>query len=99
MRLAGVRRMTVLIAIVSATNWAFAAATETCVACHGEAGISSNSVWPNIGGQKREYLVLQLKAFKTGKRTDVLMSPIAKMLSDSEIEELAEYYANLKGAQ
>lgn len=71
---------------------------KTCVACHGEQGISNNELWPNIAGQKAQYLEKQIKEFKNGKRSDPLMTGIAKGLSDKEIHELAEFYSQLKGA-
>jgi cytochrome c553 len=70
----------------------------TCVACHGENGVSANDLWPSLAGQKEGYLVKQLKAFHDGTRADPLMTPISKMLSDREIQELAAYYATLKGS-
>jgi cytochrome c553 len=69
----------------------------TCTACHGERGISPNPLWPNLAAQKPAYLEKQIKEFKDGTRIDPLMSPVSKMLSDDEVKELSEYFANLKG--
>ncbi len=69
---------------------------QTCVACHGPAGLSSNSLWPNLAGQKLDYVVKQLKHFRDGERTDPLMSPVSKMLSDQDIADLAAYYAQMR---
>ncbi len=66
-----------------------------CVACHGPEGISFNGIWHNLAVQKRGYIVLQLKAFREGQRYDPWMSPMAKPLSDEEIEDLAAYYSSL----
>lgn len=70
--------------------------SSTCRACHGPKGISPNSQWPNLAGQKRGYLIKQLKAFRSGERKNQLMSPIAMRLSDEQIETLASYYSNLE---
>lgn len=35
----------------------------TCVACHGAKGVSVVPIYPNLAGQKEQYLVEQLKAF------------------------------------
>lgn len=70
--------------------------SSTCTACHGPAGISNNDVWPNLAGQKKGYLVKSLKAFREGKRKDPMMSPMAKPLSDEDIENLAAYYSSLE---
>ena len=59
-----------------------------CGACHGAVGISQNTAWPNLAGQQIEYLVKQMKAFREGARVDPWMSPLAKPLSDEDIEEI-----------
>lgn len=69
---------------------------SSCAACHGANGISNNDVWPNLAGQKKGYLVKQLKDFRDGKRNDPMMSPMAKPLSDEDIENLAAYYSSLE---
>lgn len=68
-----------------------------CAACHGTNGISVNPLWPNLAGQKQEYLAKQLLAFKTGDRKDPLMSPMAAPLSAQDIDDLAAYFAGLNG--
>lgn len=72
------------------------AVAGVCVACHGPAGISGNPEWPNLAGQKGPYLALQLRAFRDGGRQHPLMSPIAKGLSDADIDNLAAYFSGLK---
>lgn len=67
-----------------------------CAACHGADGVSPNDLWPNLAGQKQGYLVKQMKAFRDGTRNDPMMSPMAKPLSDEDIENLAAYFASLK---
>ena len=67
----------------------------SCASCHGPQGISNNPLWPNLAGQKAGYLVKQMKAFRDGTRSDPMMSPMAKPLSDADIENLAAYYASL----
>lgn len=70
--------------------------TQSCISCHGPKGISNNEIWPNLAGQKKTYLINQLQAFKKGDRYNDLMSPIARMLSDKDIQDIAEFFANLK---
>ncbi|MGE0764369.1 MAG: cytochrome c [Bdellovibrionales bacterium] len=70
---------------------------QTCVACHGPAGISNNPLWPNLAGQKRDYLVKQISDFKADRRKDPLMSPMAKTLSDQDVTVLADYFSGLTG--
>jgi cytochrome c553 len=67
-----------------------------CAGCHGPAGVSSNPLFPNLAGQKDAYVVKQLKAFRGGTRNDPMMSPMAKPLSDADIDNLAAYVSSLK---
>ena len=71
------------------------AKSATCAGCHGTAGISKNPMWPNLAGQQQGYLVKQLKAFRDGSRTDPMMTPMAKPLSDEDIANLAAWYNSL----
>jgi cytochrome c553 len=67
----------------------------SCDSCHGADGISPNDAWPNLAGQNAAYLVRILAAYKSGAEKDVMMSPVAQALSDTEIQDLATYYASL----
>lgn len=66
-----------------------------CSGCHGVNGISAIPTYPNLKGQKEQYLVKSLRAFRDGERSDPAMSPVAKTLSDSDIEDLAAYFSQL----
>ena len=70
--------------------------SATCAACHGADGNSANPLWPNLAGQHAAYLEKQMKDFRDGKRQDPLMSSMATALSDSDIADLAAYYAGLQ---
>ncbi|MGI9222984.1 MAG: c-type cytochrome [Woeseiaceae bacterium] len=70
----------------------------TCTACHGPAGNSVNPLWPSIAGQGAPYLLAQLQAFKTGTRSDPLMTSQAMMLSDQDMADLAVYFESLPSA-
>ncbi len=69
--------------------------SASCAACHGAVGISPNTSWPNLAGQQKAYLVKQMKDFRDGRRSDPWMSPMAKPLSDEEIENLAVFFNSL----
>lgn len=71
------------------------AKAAVCAGCHGANGISPNPLWPNLAGQKDAYLIKQMKAFRDGTRSDPMMTPMAKPLSDADIENLAAYYSGL----
>jgi cytochrome c553 len=68
----------------------------SCAACHGVNGIGIIALYPNLAGQKNDYLVAQLRAFRDGNRTNPIMSPMATHLSDVDIENLAAYYSALR---
>ena len=70
-----------------------------CAACHGQEGISNSPLWPNLAGQKENYLIKQIKAFKSGDRKDPSMAPMVAALSDKDIENLAAYYSSLKACK
>jgi len=84
----------------SSVNAADAAAGKAkaavCAACHGMAGISANPLWPSLAGQKDQYMIKQLKAFKDGTRKDPLMTAQAAMLSDADMENLSAHFSGLK---
>jgi cytochrome c553 len=65
-----------------------------CASCHGVNGISMSPLWPNLAGQKEQYLIKQIKAFRDGTRKDPMMAPMVAALSDADIENLAAYYAS-----
>jgi len=73
------------------------AKSATCAGCHGPEGVSSNPLWPNLAGQKEAYLAKQIKAFRDGTRTDPMMSPMSKPLTDDDIANLAAYFTSLAG--
>lgn len=67
-----------------------------CSTCHGVDGIARIPTAPNIAGSSRQYLETQLKAFRSGKRENEVMSVIAEDLSNAEIKAAAKWYASLK---
>ena len=67
-----------------------------CVACHGPAGKSADPMYPILAGQTSRYLYLQLRDFQEGRRSDPLMSPLAKDLTRDEMRELSDYFAKQK---
>lgn len=65
-----------------------------CISCHG--GVDQKIGTPWIEGMPKEYLVGQLRAFKTGARrndSQAQMRNMVRSMSDQEIEEVASFYA------
>jgi cytochrome c553 len=71
-------------------------ATSKCAGCHGTVSAGNQAGLPDLAGKAEAYLVEQLKAFRIGYRTNLMMTPAATSLTDKEIIELAAYYASLK---
>ena len=67
-----------------------------CTACHGKDGLATLPYAPNIAGQKYDYLVHSLMAYKAGDRKSQMMSVIVSGMSDEEIANVAAYYAAIK---
>jgi cytochrome c553 len=74
------------------------AKSAVCAACHGANGISQIPMYPNLAGQKEQYLVIQLKAFRAKERNNMVMAPMAAGLSDDDIANLSAYFSSLNPA-
>jgi len=67
-----------------------------CARCHGFDGQADGSgAFPKLAAQSSQYLAKQLKAYASGIRQNAIMQPIAKGLTDSEVDSVAKYYATL----
>ena len=69
-----------------------------CAGCHGVAGISPTSEFPDLAGQPALYVFKQLQDFKSGARPNAIMSEFVTNLSDRALADLAAYYAIQKPA-
>ncbi len=70
--------------------------TAACAGCHGADGNSANVIWPSLAGQHASYLVKQMKDFKSGKRIEATMQAMVAALSESDMEDIAAYFASQK---
>jgi cytochrome c553 len=66
---------------------------QVCVTCHGPGGSSAQGLYPSLAGQTARYLYLQLKDFNEGRRTDSLMTPMAKTLTRDDMLNVAAYFS------
>jgi cytochrome c553 len=76
---------------------------QRCAYCHGDNGNNPYDVVPNLGGQKRQYLLNELLRFKISaldkplehdqERFNRMMAPAVYDLTDLEIAELANFYS------
>ena len=76
----------------------FAADPNLCAACHGEGGNSTNPAVPSIAQQPAQFITTSLFMFREGNRKDDQMTPMAKPLSNAEMNDLAAYFAAQKQA-
>lgn len=66
-----------------------------CLACHGESGQSQTAQVPSLGGQRAQYVLIQLYMFREGLRTAVPMNDMAKPLSDGDLQDFADAISKL----
>jgi len=73
-------------------------ALQVCATCHGVDGNSVSPFFPKLAGQQPDYLVDQIKNFRSHQRSDAVgvqhMWGLAKNLTDAQIKEIADYYAS-----
>lgn len=69
---------------------------SNCAACHGPDGKATTSIYPNLAGQNKDYLIQQLNKFKDGTRPNAMMKAYASMLTDEEIKSISEYLSKLE---
>lgn len=67
-----------------------------CASCHAEDGNSTNPLWPKLAGQHASYIEKQLHDFQQKKRNNPMMSPMAALLNDQGIKDVAAYLATQK---
>jgi cytochrome c553 len=73
-----------------------AGAGAQCQTCHGVDGQATLAGTPHLSGQQKEYLVEQLRAFRSGARRNEQMNIIAKPLTDAQIDDLAQWYSSIR---
>jgi len=67
-----------------------------CAACHGAAGISPMGLYPNLAGQKEQYMAKQINDFRSGARKDPTMQAMVAALTDDDVANIAAFYAGIK---
>ena len=72
------------------------AVAAVCSACHAADGNRGAPTFPIIAGQHPEYLVKQLKEYKSGKRANAIMSGFAGTLSEEDMRNVAYWLASQK---
>jgi cytochrome c553 len=69
------------------------AATAGCVGCHGESGVSKTSGMPSLVALDPKYLIAAMQAYKSGQRKNDVMKSMVSASGESELNNIALYYA------
>ncbi len=74
--------------------------TPACTGCHSPRGLGNDPAgFPRLSGQYPEYIAKQLRAYRAGERTtdgdSKIMRSVAELLSDAEIDSVANYIGGL----
>lgn len=64
-----------------------------CGDCHGAEGVSTTSHIPHLAGQRMEYVVNELQAYKEGTRDNPAMRAVVSSLTDEAMRNVAAYYS------
>lgn len=104
-RLAFLSAAAVAVSVLGAPTHAYATdaaagleKSAICASCHGPVGISPVPTYPNIAGQNPLYIEYALRRYRAGERGGDqagMMFTVTQALSDTDIAELAAYYASL----
>jgi cytochrome c553 len=74
-------------------------AAAACAGCHGEAGVSKIPGIPSLVGLDPKYLVAAMKAYQNGQRKDDMMKSLLASAGDSDLDNVALFYALQKPAR
>lgn len=69
-------------------------ASQFCVNCHGESGLSQHGHVPNLAGQHPVFLLTQIEKFADGRRQDEFMTGLIKVLKPEDRFNMAIYFAS-----
>lgn len=72
-----------------------AVAEKECKTCHGLDGKGVAPAIPNLAAQREAYLVASLKEYKDGTRGHAQLRNMTNEMSESNLRNVAAYYANL----
>jgi cytochrome c553 len=90
---------TVAVLFVATPDGAAQSATSppgaaVCASCHGVHGEGSTTGAPRLAGQNAQYMSHALSMFKAGSRASPIMQPIARGLTDVDMDVLTRYFSN-----
>jgi cytochrome c553 len=72
------------------------AAAAGCSGCHGDTGVTKAPGMPNLVGFDPKYFVAAVAAYKSGQRKHDMMKTLVSALTDTDISNMALFYATQK---
>ncbi|MEJ7686660.1 MAG: c-type cytochrome [Variovorax sp.] len=69
---------------------------KACASCHNADGNSAIAANPKLAQQHPEYILKQLREYKSGKRKNAVMNGMAATLNDQEMRDIAWFVASKK---
>ena len=67
-----------------------------CASCHSANGAGLPAEFPRLAGQHPDYILEQLKLFRSGDRKNDIMHSIADRMTDPDLAAVADYAAGLR---
>lgn len=71
-----------------------------CSSCHGMHGVAVAPQYPNLAGQNYNYILKQLENFRSGARTNKIMSVMVRIIpkeqENQNIKDIAAYFSSQK---
>ena len=71
------------------------AKAASCAMCHGPEG-KGTQMGPKLAGESPAKFIQAMNDYKAGERSNAIMKSLSSGLSESDIADLAAYYASLK---
>ncbi len=84
-----------LISMLSPTYAADNEKVKLCTACHSKDIANASFAYPDLNGLHPEYIIKQMKDFKSNKRASLFMGPLSTQVEDKDLEAIANYFSAL----
>lgn len=65
-----------------------------CKGCHGEEGVSTETLIPKLAGQYGGYIAKQVRNYQAGLRTHQIMGAVAATVTEDELSDIGAYFAS-----
>jgi cytochrome c553 len=65
-----------------------------CKGCHGEQGVSTETLIPKLAGQYGKYIAKQVRNYQAGLRTHQIMGAVAATITEDELTDIGAFFAN-----